>query len=124
MEVQCVLDAKANTGESPVWCPEARVLYWVDIPGCKLHRFDPASGESRTWDMPAPVGCLAVRRSGGLLVALKTGLHTFDPATALSSPPTYGYFLFIILSVLRLDFKLCAFTGFVAASSSVLSLSW
>lgn len=82
MEVQCVLDAKANTGESPVWCPEARVLYWVDIPGCKLHRFDPASGESRTWDMPAPIGCLAVRRSGGLLVALKTGLHTFDPATA------------------------------------------
>jgi len=40
---------------------------------------------------------------------------TFHPIEALYSPPTYGYFIFIILSALRLDFRLCIFTGFVAA---------
>lgn len=81
MEVQCVVDARAATGESPVWCPEEEVLYWVDIPACKLHRFAPASGENRTFDMPAPIGCLALRRSGGLVVALQSGLFGFDPAS-------------------------------------------
>ena len=42
-----------------------------------------------------------------------------DAETALlilSSPGTYLYFIFIILSTLRLDPRLCLFTGFVAAS--------
>lgn len=37
------------------------------------------------------------------------------PAEILYSPPTYAYMLFILLSVLRLDFKLSLFTGFIAA---------
>jgi sugar lactone lactonase YvrE len=86
MEVQCVVDARAETGESPVWCPEEQVLYWVDIPGCRLHRFDPASGDDRAYDMPAPIGCVALRGSGGLLVALKTGLFGFVPASGALEP--------------------------------------
>ena len=34
---------------------------------------------------------------------------------ALNSPPTYGYFIFIILSTLRLDFFLSVYTGFMVA---------
>jgi sugar lactone lactonase YvrE len=86
VEVHCVVDAKAETGESPVWCQEEEVLYWVDIPGCQLHRFDPASGEDRAFAMPAPIGCLALRCSGGLLVALRTGLFGFEPATGALEP--------------------------------------
>lgn len=37
------------------------------------------------------------------------------PAEALFSPPSYVYFLFIMLATLRLDFRLCVFTGLVAA---------
>ncbi|MEQ8351217.1 MAG: adenylate/guanylate cyclase domain-containing protein [Leptospiraceae bacterium] len=36
------------------------------------------------------------------------------PLEALYSPPTYAYFLFILLSTLRLDYRLCIFTGLVA----------
>ncbi len=38
-----------------------------------------------------------------------------EPAHALLLPPTFIYFLFILLSTLRLDFGLSAFTGLVAA---------
>jgi adenylate cyclase len=41
--------------------------------------------------------------------------HYIDPAVAFSSWPSLLYFLFIILSTLRLDFALSAFTGAVAA---------
>lgn len=91
MEIECVVDAKAATGESPVWDVEAQVLWWVDIPASRLHRFDPSRGRDETFDVPAPVGCVALRERGGLLVALKTGLHTFDPASGalerVAAPP-------------------------------------
>jgi adenylate cyclase len=48
-------------------------------------------------------------------VALYLLCRYVDPATMLSSWPELLYFLFIIASTLRLDFKLSAFTGAVAA---------
>lgn len=86
MEVQCVVDGRAGCGESPVWSPLEEALWWVDIPGSRLHRFDSSSGASRTFEMPAPIGCVALRQSGGLLVALKTGLFGFDPAAGTLEP--------------------------------------
>src|SRR5579872_4784635 len=56
--------------------------------------------------------------------------HYVDPAAAFSSWLASLYFLFIILSTLRLDFKLSVFTGALAAvelfalASSQLGLSW
>lgn len=38
-----------------------------------------------------------------------------DPVQALMTPLSYFYFAFILLATLRLDFKLCFFTGIVAA---------
>lgn len=38
-----------------------------------------------------------------------------EPANVLLLPPPFVYFIFIILSALRLDLKLCIFTGAVAA---------
>ncbi len=39
-----------------------------------------------------------------------------SPMEALLLPPVFVYFVFILLSTLRLDFKLCTFTGLVAAT--------
>jgi hypothetical protein len=74
-----VLDAKAAIGECPVWSPEERVLYWIDIPRGRLNRLDPATGKNTFWVMPAPIGSFALREAGGFLVALKNGFHLFDP---------------------------------------------
>ena len=77
----CVLDARAATGEGPVWSVPEQALWWVDIPACRLNRFDPSSGENRVFEMPSPIGCFALRESGGLVVALCEGWYAFDPAS-------------------------------------------
>jgi sugar lactone lactonase YvrE len=82
----CVLDAKSLLGEGPLWDPQARVLYWVDIKRREIHRFDPASGRDEQWSTPEDIGSLAVRAKGGLVVAMKTGFHVFDPAPAKFTP--------------------------------------
>ena len=47
------------------------------------------------------------------------------PVQALLMPSAFVYFLFIVLSTLRLDFFLCAFTGLVAAAEYAgLALFW
>jgi sugar lactone lactonase YvrE len=70
----CVLDARASLGESPVWSVSEQVLYWVDINAPALHRFDPASGRDVALPMPESIGCIALRRRGGFVAALRGGV--------------------------------------------------
>ena len=81
MNIECVVDSKSELGEGAVWDAQDQCLWWVDIMGELVHRFDPVTGEDKTWPVGEPVGCLAVRQAGGLILATKTGFHAFDPAT-------------------------------------------
>jgi sugar lactone lactonase YvrE len=76
-----VLDARDGTGECPVWDDQARALWWTDIPGRRLHRLDVTTGAYQTYAMPGRVGAFALRRSGGLVLAMERGFSTFDPET-------------------------------------------
>jgi sugar lactone lactonase YvrE len=80
-EITCVLDAGAEVGEGALWDVLEQALFWVDIQRGRLHRFDPATGENRIWEMGEPIGCLALRERGGAVVALQSGFHLFDFAT-------------------------------------------
>lgn len=79
--VECVLDVSAEIGEGPVWASDEQRLYWVDVEVGVLHRFNPDSGRDETWQLGEAIGCLALRRTGGLVVALRSGFAFFDPAT-------------------------------------------
>jgi L-arabinonolactonase len=47
-----------------------------------LYRHDFASANTRSWSLPGhTIGSLAVRASGGLILAMDQGLYLFDPAT-------------------------------------------
>lgn len=81
MAIDCILDAHASLGESPVWDAGAQRLYWVDILAPALHCLDPATGRNRTFPMPSAIGCVALTDDHRLLVALGDGLHLFDPHT-------------------------------------------
>jgi sugar lactone lactonase YvrE len=81
-EVRCVSAAKAVMGEGPYWDITDQRLYWVDIKGKRIHRFDPQTGRDANWPTPEVIGSLAVRENGGLIVALKSGLYFFDLDTA------------------------------------------
>jgi len=61
-------------GEGPVWSTREQVLYWVDINAPTLNRFDPRSGRNTLMAMPESIGCFALRRSEGFVVALRGGI--------------------------------------------------
>ena len=49
------------------------MLYWVDIDRGRIHRYDPATGRDEHLDVGEPVGALTPTRSGGLILAAKSG---------------------------------------------------
>jgi sugar lactone lactonase YvrE len=77
-DVTCVLDARAELGECPVWSAEEQALYWVDIRAPALHRLDPDTGETRSWPMPSRIGSFGLRERGGAVVALEDGFSLLD----------------------------------------------
>lgn len=66
-------------GEGPVWDWRAKRLFWVDIEGFEVHVYDPKEREHGVINVGQFVGSLAVRKSGGLILALKSGFAALDP---------------------------------------------
>jgi sugar lactone lactonase YvrE len=96
-DVRCVLEARSLNGESPVWDDRRQRLFWVDIREPALHEFNPADGTDRRWEMPAWIGCIGLGEHE-IVVALRTGLHAFDPDTGqlhFFAPPPFGSRAFI-----------------------------
>ena len=81
MQVECVVASRSQVGEGAVWDDRAQVLWWVDIPAGLIHRYDPVARANTTIDYGEPVGCLAVREAGGLVLATQSGFWFFDPET-------------------------------------------
>lgn len=76
--LQALPVAPSLLGESPCWHPAEQVLYWVDIPGRQLNRYNPASGTHRRWPFETEPASLAPLQSGGLVLAMRDGLWHFD----------------------------------------------
>jgi sugar lactone lactonase YvrE len=74
-----VLPSRNKLGEGPVWDANEQVLYWVDIKNNNYARFDPVSGLQDVYDVGVPIGVLAVRSRGGLVMATKNGFAFWDP---------------------------------------------
>jgi L-arabinonolactonase len=78
MKISKVETQRCIIGEGPVWDVAEQALYFIDILGKKVQRFNPASGETQAWDVPDVIGSMAIRAGGGAVVALATGVHTLD----------------------------------------------
>ncbi|HVO89814.1 MAG TPA: SMP-30/gluconolactonase/LRE family protein [Casimicrobiaceae bacterium] len=81
--VELVADARAQAGESPWWCTRSQTLWWVDIHGCTLHRYDPATHSDALWQAPDLVTFVATHRAQGVVIALRDRIVHAD--TALTS---------------------------------------
>lgn len=68
----------AHLAESPIWDASTQTLLWVDIPPGDVHRFDPATGQDTATHVGVPVGAVAARRGGGLIIAAALGFATLD----------------------------------------------
>ena len=70
MKVDVAVRAGAKLGECPVWSSAEGVLYWVDIDGRAIHRFDPATGVDERRKLDVRPGSIALTSaSERLLVA-------------------------------------------------------
>jgi len=74
-----ICDVANELGEGPVWSKGEACLWWVDIRAPAVFRYTPSSGALDRFDMPTMTGAVALRAQGGLLLALKGGIHVFDP---------------------------------------------
>jgi L-arabinonolactonase len=85
--IECVLDCENHLGEGPVWDVQEACLYWVDSTGRRvgkpaLWRLDPRTGQQQHWSIDRDVGAMALRKTGGAVLALNDGFYFYDFKTA------------------------------------------
>jgi D-xylonolactonase len=89
-QVELVQREEALVGEGPVWVAAERALWWLDIKGQRLFRFDPSSGAARSWAMPERIGAAIPDGDGGFVLLGKTGVWRscvpFEQFAKVSSP--------------------------------------
>jgi sugar lactone lactonase YvrE len=68
-------------GEGPLWDAGQQCLWWVDILGGDLFRYDTQSGNTDTWHVGGAPACLARRTDRSMLIAFEDGVGSFDPTT-------------------------------------------
>ena len=76
--VQLAFKMPMQLGESPLWHPQEKRLYWIDIDGRAIHCLDPQTNMHRAWPLPSEPGAIAWSAAGGLIVAMRSGLATLD----------------------------------------------
>jgi xylono-1,5-lactonase len=74
------LKVGAHLGEGPIWIDDA--LWFVDIKGRRIYRFDPAMHGCTRWDTPEYVGWVVPAARGGLVAGFQSGPHHFDTRLA------------------------------------------
>lgn len=72
------LETKALLGEGAIWHPVENRLYWIDIEGKHLHIYDPETKKNQSFDVGARIGTVVPVQTGGVLIALQTGIYKMD----------------------------------------------
>jgi len=79
VDVQVVGNVVAQLGECPLWSPEEGVLYWEDIDGKQIHRYDPETDQTTSRSLPGRPGSFAPTQTPGrFVVATESGLVWLD----------------------------------------------
>lgn len=78
MEIKAIVDCRTVLGEGPLWDTREQKLYWIDSYGAKIFRSDEDGNGLETWDVPAKIGSLALRKGGGAILSLADGFYLFD----------------------------------------------
>lgn len=69
-----------HLGEGPIWSVKEQVLYWVDIDSGTIFRLDPQTGACTSHSLGYSIGCLGLRKQGGLVLGSKRGFAFWDAA--------------------------------------------
>ena len=78
MEAKSLINSQNQLGEGPTWSVEEQALYWVDIYGKRIERFDPLSGQRQTFRLPCQIGAAVLREKGGFVLATDQGFAFWE----------------------------------------------
>jgi len=76
----------SQLGEGIHWDAQTSSLWWVDISGKNIHRYDAEAGNHRSWSVSKEVSFVFPQTDGQLLIGLSNGVHVFDPETGEERP--------------------------------------
>ncbi len=76
----------AELGEGPVWVRRDSALWFTDIKKRQIHRFEPTSGDKKSWEAPEYVGFALPAAPGGFIAGLQSGLSHFDERSGAFRP--------------------------------------
>ena len=69
VEPELLADYQCQTGEGPLWHPDERKIYWVDIPLGRLFRYDPDTGRhEQVYQSAEVIGGFTIQEDGALLI--------------------------------------------------------
>jgi sugar lactone lactonase YvrE len=86
MRISVIADVKPLLGEGPSWDAQSQRLYFIDALGRRVFRCTENGGEIRAWTVPSRIGSMALRKSGGAVIALVDGFYALDFDTGDVSP--------------------------------------
>ena len=79
MQVTCLAGRGAILGEGPLWDAARGCLWWIDIEGRRLHRYDLATARNSVQAMPGRPGFVALHATGQLVLGIEREIVLFDP---------------------------------------------
>ena len=77
-----VVASRNQIGESPVWSAAENALFWVDVEGGLVQRWNACDQSLQRWEIGEAVGCIGLRKRGGLVGARRSGFFFLDVASA------------------------------------------
>ena len=85
MAIRCVVHSGDILGEVPRWCDRSQRLWWVDVRRPALQYWDTLTQTHAAQRLHPDLvtGAMALRESGGFLLATSAGFFTFDPDSGL-----------------------------------------
>ena len=84
--LRVVIPSRNQIGESPVWNGAERALYWVDVEGKFIQRWQEQDHSVQTVDVGEAIGCIGLRASGGLVGARLSGFFFLDVSSGKVTP--------------------------------------
>jgi len=85
-EVSCVWPVAAALGEGAVWSAADQALWFVDIKGQQILRYDPTTQVGRQWQAPDLVSFVLPEAGGGFVVGMPRQIAHFAPTTGVFTP--------------------------------------
>jgi sugar lactone lactonase YvrE len=82
-KLEVVTEHYCLLGEGPVWDNRQNRIFWIDILNGEIHSFYPDGNLHRICKLGEVLGAISLRKSGGLVAAMKDRFAAIDPDTGI-----------------------------------------